>query len=267
MVATAVVIPFRWTPGQIEVEVAVNGAPARWFVADTGAEYSVLQADYAASLGLRTAPRLGREFASGVSLRVGAIELRNQDVMVMSLDNFRQQRRPIVGLLGHDFFAAHVVEIDYRARTLTAHHREAFQAPSAATAVPLSFAGRLPVAPLTIRFPGRPAVTARMAVDTGASQPVVLRHPFAQAHGLLERARQRPATRAGSAECGAVEFLRVPAEEVVFGSSRIGGLVLWIYPDAIGAGAATETDGVVGNEILSRFRVTLDYSRRVMYLN
>ena len=35
-------LPFRRTPGQIEVQASVNGRPPLWFVVDTGAEYSIL---------------------------------------------------------------------------------------------------------------------------------------------------------------------------------------------------------------------------------
>lgn len=266
LLAASTTIPFRWTPGQIEVQVSVNGTAPRWFIVDTGAEYAVLQAEFAAALGLRTSPRRGREFADGVSLRFGGIELKNQEVMVLPLENFKRQGRPIVGLLGYDFFAAHVVTFDFARRTLIAHRPGGFRPPARATVVPLSFVRRLPVVPLTLRFPGGPALPVRAMLDTGASSAMVLRYPFAREHGLLELARQHPPRRAGSVERGAIDFLRLPAEEVVIGPHRFSEPLIWIYPEPIGAGGATETDGVIGNEILSRFRVTIDYSRASMYL-
>jgi hypothetical protein len=63
------VVPFRWTPGQIEVEVSVNGTAPEWFIVDSSAEYSILDDQLAQRLHLRTTPQFGRSFAHGVSLR------------------------------------------------------------------------------------------------------------------------------------------------------------------------------------------------------
>src|SRR5690242_3522083 len=142
----ALVIPFRWTPGQLEVEVSVNGAAPVWFIVDTGAEYSIVDQELASALGIRP-------FTPGVSLKIGAVELRDQAVMVMHLDNFRRQGRNIVGLIGYDFFAQHVVRIDFAAGTLVVD--DGYKPSAAAAVVPLTFAGRLAAVPVTITMAGR----------------------------------------------------------------------------------------------------------------
>ena len=105
--------PFHWTPGQIEIRVSVNGRPPRTFILDSGAEYSIVSSDLAKELGLKTAPRGPREFASGVSVDINGVQLANQDVMVMPLDNFKKQQRDIQGLIGYDFFVDRAVTSDY----------------------------------------------------------------------------------------------------------------------------------------------------------
>lgn len=63
------VVPFRWTPGQIEVEVSVNGTALEWFIVDSGAEYSILDDQLAhASTSARPHGSDGRS-RHGVSLR------------------------------------------------------------------------------------------------------------------------------------------------------------------------------------------------------
>src|SRR5262245_47198570 len=73
------VVPFRWTPGQIEVQVSVNGDAPAWFILDSGAEFSILHEELVRRLGLSPYPSLGRRFARGVSLRLGDIEMEDQE--------------------------------------------------------------------------------------------------------------------------------------------------------------------------------------------
>jgi predicted aspartyl protease len=264
--APIAVIPFRWTPGQIEVQVSVNGDAPAWFILDTGAEFSILDEPLVNRLGLTTRARLGRRFASGVSLRLGTIELHDQDVMVFALENFHRQRRSIVGVLGYDLFRRYVVSIDYAARTLAFHEPATYGALASASSIPIAFAGRLGTVPVTITLADSTPIQATVILDTGASQTLILRHPFAESHGLLQRAARHPATRAGSLETTTVTFARLPVRQLTLGDFSFLGPVLRLYLSADGAGGSTETDGALGNEVLRRFTATFDYSRGRLYL-
>ena len=243
-------IPFRWTPGQIEVQVSVNRRPPVWFIVDTGAEYSILSRALAGD---------GGNFMHDVSLRVGSVELAHQDVMVLPLENFRKQGRSIVGLIGYHFFARYVVTIDYAARTLTLDEPRSFRPPRDAIAIPITFAGRLAVVPVTID-----SLPAQVIIDTGASEPLILRHPFAEAHGLLARA-ENPSPHL-NIEGRTLTFLRLPVARLTFAGRSFENLTAKIYATDAGAGGSTATDGLLGNEILRQFRVTVDYAHRKLYL-
>jgi predicted aspartyl protease len=258
------VVPFRWTPGQIEVQVSVNRSTPEWFIVDTGAEYSILDDSLARRLGLRTSPRLGRRFASGVSLRLGNVELRNQDLMVFALENFRRQKRAIAGVVGHDLFARYVVEIDYAARTLTLHEPGSWRATPGLHSIPIEFVGRLATVPVSLAITDHDSIPARVILDTGAAQTLILRHPYAESHHLLQRATAT--TRAGSLETETVTFARLPVARLTLGGFSFAHPTLRMYMTAAGAGGDTETDGALGNEVLRRFVATFDYSRSRLHL-
>ena len=256
-------IPFRWTPGQIEVEVSVNGRTPVWFIVDTGAEYSIVSHSLAESLQLKTASRDGRDFARDVSLRLGTVELHDE-VMVLPLENFKRQGRSIVGLIGYELFNRYAVTIDYNARTLTLHDGRTFRPPPSSVAVAISFADRLAVVPVTLEIDGRSPMKANVIIDTGASEALVLRHPFAESHDLFALAN-KPSSFTNLEE-RALTFLKLPLNRLIFAGSSFDDLTASIYGTLAGAGGYTRTDGVLGNEILRRFRVTVDYSRRRIYL-
>src|SRR6266567_3784606 len=79
--------PFAWTPGQIEVAVRVNGAPAT-FLLDTGAEYSVVSARRATQDGIAVDAAAGGQFADAVTLQQKSVLLMHQRVMVMPFDTY-----------------------------------------------------------------------------------------------------------------------------------------------------------------------------------
>jgi predicted aspartyl protease len=258
---SGVTIPFAWTPGQIEVAVDVNSTPGT-FLLDTGSEYSIVSTRLAEALRLTTERRGIRDFADGVTLTMKGVTLADQRVMVMPFDSINARGRNIDGLIGYDFFAAYVVRLDFAARTLTLWKPSAFEPPPAAIEVPITFAGRLPVVAATLRLATARTLDARLMVDTGASQAVFLRYPFATTHQLIDPAGQR--TTAPSLADGTRTLIDVPVERVSVGSLSFDRPNVRAFAEPAGSSASTETDGLIGNTLLSRFTVYVDYARKRM---
>ena len=257
-----VTIPFVWTQGQVEVAVTVNGAAAT-FVLDTGSEYSIVSTRLAQKLGLRTERRGARDFADGVTLAAGPITLARQVVMVMPFDTFYARGRHIDGFLGYDLFDRYAVKIDFRGRTLTCWDARAFTPPNAAVEVPITFAGRLPVVAGSLRLADGRTFSARLMVDTGASQSVMLRHPYATAHGLFALAERE--TTAPSLESGTRRLVAIPADQLTIAGWRFDRPEVLAFTEPIGSAGGTETDGLIGNTLLSRFVLYVDYARRRLF--
>ena len=256
---SGVTIPFKWTPGQIELAVDVNGTPAT-FLLDTGSEYSIVSTRLAQALRLTSEPRGARYFADGVTLKMGEMTLADQRVMVMPFDTYQARGRSIDGLIGYHFFAAYTVRIDFAAKTLTAWKPSAFEAPAAAIDVPITFAGNLPVVAATLRLPENRTLDARLMVDTGASQAIFLRHPFANEHHLIDANAQR--TSAPSLADGTRTLIDVPIEQVSVGSLTFDRPHVRAFAEPVGSAASTATDGLIGNTLLSRYVLYVDYARK-----
>jgi len=254
-----ITIPFAWTPGQIEVAVDVNGTPAT-FLLDTGSEYSIVSTRLAQALRLATERRGVRDFADGVTLAMKGVTLADQRVMAMPFDSVNARGRNIDGLIGYDFFAAYTVRIDFATKTLTAWKPSTFEPPQAAVEVPITFAGRLPVIAARLRLTRERTLDARLMVDTGASQAVFLRYPFAMDHQLIGPASQR--TSAPSLADGTRTLIDVPVEQVSVGSLSFDRPSVRAFAEPVGSAGGTATDGLIGNTLLSRFTVYVDYARK-----
>jgi hypothetical protein len=255
-------VPFTWTPGQLEVAVTVNGAAAT-FLLDTGSEYSIVSTRLARQLKLTLEPAVGRDFAGGVTLGIGPLVLADQRVMVMPFDTYYARGRQIDGLLGYDLFERFAVKIDWGGKALTFWERGAFAPPAAAVDVPITFAGRLPVVAGTVQVSPDRRLPVRLMVDTGASQSIMLRHPFATAHELFALAKGE--TSAPSLASGTRRLVEIPSETLTIAALTFDRPQVLAFTEPIGSAASTATDGLIGNTLLSRFTLYVDYARKKLY--
>jgi hypothetical protein len=105
-------------------------------------------------------------------------------------------------------------------------------------------------------------------VDTGASQGVILRYPFANSNGLLDLAMNRggQGTRAPSLASGELKLVEVPVDRVSLTKWTFDRPQVLAFREPTGSGAFTESDGLIGNALLARFNLTVDYPRKRLLL-
>jgi hypothetical protein len=256
-------VPFKWTPGQIEVAVLVNGTPAT-FLLDTGAEYSVVSSRLAERLNLTVEQRGSSQFAGDVTLAVGDVVLRHPRVLVMPFDSYYARGRTIEGLVGYDFFARYVVTIDFKGTNLQIWEPSVFAPPKGAVSVPIEFAGRLPVMRSVLTLETGKSLDVRLMVDTGASQAVILRYPFTHAHGLFDLGG--PASTAPSLASGVRQLTEIPVRQIRMAKWTFPRPRVRAFAEPVGSGGSTASDGLIGNDLLARFTLSVDYSRKRLLL-
>jgi hypothetical protein len=258
-------IPFRWTPGQIEIQVSIDGRNPIWCILDSGAEISMLDYETAEMLGLGPSHKQGgRDHIGNLTLQIGALKLLRQTVTLWKLDNFRRQKREIRGVIGCVLFERYAVTIDYEKHVIVLREPATFRPAPGASSFALTFSGRLPVIEAVLKA-GQRSIPARLMVDTGAAQAAVLRYPFATRHELF--GRDDPRKQSETVAAGGRAFITLAAHELTLGRWAFQKLSMLAYGSAAGAGGYTETDGVLGNDVLRRFRVvTFDYSRKRLFV-
>ena len=170
-------IPFELFRGnRIFVPIVINGHKVNAML-DTGASVTVLDEEFARSIGLKATSSIAGHgtggivksgLASGVSLDVGGLQLREMTVAMLDLKPVaRGIGHPIDVILGQEFFNSAVVSIDWAANTLQIKAPNAFRAPDGATEVKLGRLGRFNTIPVTIGESD--SVTALLDVGNGAN--------------------------------------------------------------------------------------------------
>lgn len=261
-------LPFAGRRGPaVTVDATVNGRPVRALV-DSGAQYSVIDAAFAAHLGLPGAfaapmiaygvggkPQLGR----GVSLDVAVGDLALPALRAAVLD-----LGPISGgvglsvpfVLGQDLLSEVLADIDFPGRRIRFVQPEAYETPPGAFAVPARRKGRALLA--QVRVEGAPL---EPVLDTGASSALVLAHDVAEEAGLLSGREVRPAR---SMVLGGVASGRmVTVSTLAFGGEVLRDVPVHIYQRQPMPGFPS---GLLGVGALRRFRAVLDHGRGELHL-
>jgi hypothetical protein len=264
--AAEVTVPLDRDGDHLYVIVTINGKKAR-MVLDTGASVCMIHEDALERLGLRRAGEAvtARGLAGDVSIylvdlkkiSVGGREIP-LDVCATLPSSFPLDAE---GILGFDFFWPYIVTLDYEKKQMTLRDSDPAYRPAGSTAVPLRFEGRTPDVELLID-----GLLCWVTLDVGAGSGVNLTTAFVEKNNLRTRYRNRKTVPVGMG-VGGYLFADVARAGVLrLGAAEVRGPIMELSRQKKGTAAEDTVDGLIGGEILSRFRVTLDYQRRIMYL-
>jgi hypothetical protein len=280
----SIAVPFLFERGQVVVEVFLGESGPYRFLLDTGTSPSVIDLRTAQSLAIP----LGEPSATGAGAGTGAMEVRRCLLPALTLGGITARGleaagvdlsalssgfgRKIDGVLGYGFLQGRVLTIDYAKKALTFHPA---QGPGRADllrrgrgrrAVPFELYGddHTPCARL-LSIGGSPAL--RVTLDTGSSGFAAVYYETAVGLGWKKKVEAAPIRR-GEGYRGSFPSAVMEARSVVFGGFDLGTSEISVpLPGSnYGEERGGIADGNVGNALLSRFRITLDYPGRVVLI-
>ncbi len=266
-------IPFEFEFNEIVLRVRVNNSAPLKFMFDTGAGISILSARKAAELGLKQADtvdatgvggKLKGTLTTGVALSVPGVKVLNQRLALLPLDFPFCEAKDIDGIIGYDFIKEFVVEINYDTHMLSLFDPLSYRYTGRGDILPLIIKDTPRVHAL-IALPGKPPIEGLFEIDTGSDGALTINSPFVNRHQLLTVLSAQVANREGGL---GGESSRIDARlgRLQLGRFTIAAPIVGFSTDAKGSMAAEDNDGPIGNEIMQRFKVTIDYSRRRLML-
>ncbi len=256
--------------GLILVPVTVGGSPQMDFVLDTGASQSSLTDPFLAwALGLEI-----REAGLSRGMGAGAKEVFLTEEASLSSQGFEFLRAPLAlhdigvllsrmagrdlhGFIGSGLLASYVLEIDPPRRRLVMHDPADFSYRGTGTEVPLEMVEGRPVVGARVALrPGRKPVPVRLLVDTGSSRYLTL---ITGSKRQL-RVPDMTVTERAIGVVGAIDVEVAPVERLELDGLSIPGLEsAWLESFRVPAAASIAgLNGILGNALLSRFRVFID---------
>lgn len=273
-----VITSFDLIKDHVLLSVDVNGKGPQWFVLDTGASGYVMSLEGARRLGLRL-DRIREERDRGVgegttetsslkgkiSLRIEGKGIADAKLPVVSMDDIEQfLGRPIGGMIGAPLFQKYVVEVDYANHVLKLYDPGTYVYRGKGYVIPVSPQGT-PSFRATVVLPSGEALVATLEIDMGSSSALDLNSPFVLAHNLPEPG-QSTIPIVGGGIGGRYPQKEGRMKSLLFGSLAIEKPLVIFSEAQSGLTATIREDGFIGNSILERFTVILDYSRKHMIL-
>jgi hypothetical protein len=249
---------FDFENNTIFLKVGINGQPPVWFILDTGASGNVLDSGLAQKMGLKTeGERQGTgagkgtvqiKFAKNVTFDLPGLSTPAESVYVIDLSGQPAlMGREVGGILGYDFFLPYVVEVDYPGELVTLYDPAIFKYSGDGEAIGFNLVKKTPHIPVKIKIPGREAVERQVLIDSGSGDAVD-DDVMAQSANKLEVV--------GGVGLGQEFRTTVGRAEAI----QIGRYTLK-QPVGVSGGVS-----LIGNELLRRFHVIIDYSRQKLYL-
>lgn len=276
----SVALPFELVNSRPVVNVRVNGSPKTLrFVVDTGAGMCVISDEAADRMGVKSVARGGMARAVGgegrfeivygflQSLHVGDAKIERVPVYIRK---FYNEQEPVDGYIGLSVLGKYTTVVDYGGRQMLMLRDE--EARRAAAVAPPAGSIEVPIRTTSsgfwsgeVSFDGLEK-PAQFIIDTGASISVVSK-------ALAARAGFERYAQAGYIKVYGAAGLADNIQTILLPRFSLGPQT-WqnIYAavldmDAINETAGFEQTGIVGGNILRRYRVTFDFTRGVIRLD
>jgi len=239
---------------------------------DTGASHAMLLPEIAARLGIRAESTHQAQGAGGpIQIQMGKArtialgEAEVSDVSVIMTEDFRRIGGaiglPLGGNIGHNVLDRFRLTVDYAAAKITLETPDE-PTPRHPARAELTFTLAHPSKPLLmipVEIHDRPY---RFALDTGASTTVI--SPDVARECEVDTTVIPDMTGGGGTVTASSALLR----SLAIGHARISRVRVAVadFVDMLSEVTGTRIDGILGTNVLRRFRVTIDYPAKSLRL-
>ncbi len=270
-------VPFIFDGNHIFVQVTLADGKSADFLVDTGADFTLLNARFARAAGIVGKGESDIHSASGSvsmsnapdqKLRLPGLEVEEDNLVIMDLSHLEPPAgHRIDGVLGNDVLRECAVRIDYAAGEITFYRPDAYTPPPQVATLPL--AGKMftntVFVPVTLTLPGKAAEQLRFAIDSGATYSS-LNSPYVDSSGAIQAVGKTINRQGFGASNTRIDFPVGRVSGLALGPYLMVGPVLGLYRGKDGVFASADFQGVLGNDVLKRFTLTLDYPDKKLVL-
>jgi Aspartyl protease len=276
-------IPFQLVNNLIIVDVIFHQTLPVKFIFDTGAEHTILcKKELAEIMALpydRTFKILGADMQTELTahlLRKVSLKVKNsyieaplQDILVLEDDYFKLDEasgEKIAGILGADMFNRHVVKINYIKKIISLYDSESFVPPNDFERFDLDIKSGKPYFYPNVFIEKKDSIPLRILIDTGSLLPMLL---FTNTHPSLKLPSEYIRGSIGVGLGGNVVGYVGKVNQVKLSSSIGFSALPCHFQDidlVLDSTAAKTRNGIIGEPILSRFTIYIDYTKEKLYL-
>jgi len=270
-VSWKMVIPFRLKNSKILIAGWINGKQAT-FCLDTGAQQSAITAAAAQRLGIRSQGQEVRATGIGGTVQIPLTKLTTVQIGTSPTPIILREDKAAIlpqflnnlgfdAIIGYNFLRHYVTSIDFEAKTLTLTLPDQFKPLPSAHALPMHLVNCSPCVPVELD-----GIKASILLDTGDYGSLTLSRPFVEGNGLRARYPRSFDFPGDKGIGGSAKKEMTRAGRLIIGGVQINKPIVYLSLQTQGTFASASIDGILGNMVLSRFLITLDYSHQQIFL-
>lgn len=275
-----IVIPFERVNNFIVVTVFLDRNLPLRFIVDTGSRYTILTNKMLIQpskvfydrkfivYGADQSQDIEAFLAPNLNVSLGLQASKKMSILVLKDDLLRIEEiigTEIHGILGTDFFQYNLLGIDYQDKKLTIYSRNSFQPSRQWKSIPMDFNSGKPYLQVPIKIRDSVQLDARLLIDTGADLSLIL-HPNARPDFRLPI--KIVEGEIGSGLGGYLKGYLGRVQRLQLGEFEFRNLITHFQDIPMLNDSLIDVNraGVLGNRLLTRFKVCFDFDKHDLYL-
>jgi hypothetical protein len=268
-------VPFTtFTGGVVVVQAQLMGYPDTLnFIMDTGS--GGISLDSTTCIRLNIVPELTDRLIMGIGgvrqlryvnhkgLHIGDLEIDSLNFHVSDYDILSSVYGDrIDGIIGYSFFSRYIVKIDYDSSQMYVYTKGNFKYPRGGHMLKPALVN-LPVQGAMLRDSRQ--LDARFYFDTGAGLCLLLNADFIRDSSILNTDKKPLPTQAQGMG-GKANMEITTMKELKLGPYRFRNIPVYIFEDEYNVTSYPYLAGLIGNDVLRRFNLILNYEKKILYL-
>jgi PDZ domain-containing protein/aspartyl protease len=268
--------PFRLLNGGIILaKVRLEGfADSLNFIFDTGCGGVSLDSATAAHFNLVPKPsanfirgiagKYPQKVLEGMSLTIGGVKV---DSLTMQVNDYEMLSSiygvKIDGIIGYSFFSRYLVKIDYDSSEMEMYTKGEIRYPRGGFLLRPRVFG-LPM--LEGHLDDAREIHSRFYFDTGAGLCLLFSSEFTEDSAVFKARRKKPVHTQGAGLGGKTDMQLTILKTFSLGPFHFRQIPTYIFDDEFGVTSYPQLGGLIGNDLLRRFNLIVNYSRSEIYI-
>jgi hypothetical protein len=202
-------------------------------------------------------------FTNGHSIHMEGITVKDLDFHINNYEILSSAYgMHIDGIIGYSFFRRYIVYIDYDAQEVKVYTAGTYKYPKGGYLLKPQFS-TLPMQMAGVRDENN--VLGKFYLDTGAGLCLLMNDDFAKDSSIFKKKRKMYATQAEGLG-GKTDMQLSVVKELKIGPYRFHNVPAYVFADEYNVTNYPVLGGLIGNDILRRFNVLLNYPQQEIYI-
>ncbi len=204
------------------------------------------------------------ELLDGMQLHVGTVTLDSTTMQVNNYDILSSvYGEQIDGILGYTFFSRYLVRVDYDSSRIDIYSEGPVKYPRGGYLLRPVLVG-LPM--MEGRLGDARDINSRFYFDTGAGLCLLFSSEFTADSAVFGPKKKRPVRTEGAGLGGKKEMQLTTLKHFSIGPFRFRQIPTYVFDDSYDVTNYPQLGGLIGNDLLRRFNLILNYARSEIYL-